>query len=110
MTRPTAKAWIPPQLHPESAGDVAEDVLDLVAEDDQDHDDDHRDKDQDQRVLDHPLTLVIGERLEEALEDERQFHSWSIQGNGSDGSGRSGEPRPLQLCYEYAAPLSSIDG
>ena len=57
MTRPTAKAAVPPFLHPQTAGDVAEDVLHLVAEDDED---------QDQRVLDHALTLVAGESVEES--------------------------------------------
>ena len=54
MTRLTANAGSPALLHPESAGDVAEDVLHLVAEDDEDHDHDHSDEDQDERVLDHP--------------------------------------------------------
>ena len=68
MTRLTAKAGIPVVLHPESAGDVAQDVLDLVAEDDQDHDDDHRDQDEDQRVLNHALAFVMAERRQESLE------------------------------------------
>jgi hypothetical protein len=78
MTRLTAKAGSSPSLHPQSAGDVAEDVLDLVAEDDQDHDDDDGDEDQDEGVLNHTLTFVIAESFEESLEDERKFHGLSI--------------------------------
>ena len=45
MARLTANAGSLALLRPEAAGDVAEDVLHLVAEDDED---------QDERVLDHP--------------------------------------------------------
>jgi len=54
MTRLTANAGSLAPRRPEAAGDVAEDVLHLVAEDDEDHDHDHSDEDQDERVLDHP--------------------------------------------------------
>src|SRR6202022_469845 len=91
MTRLTAKAGIPVVLHPEAAGDVAEDVLDLVAEDDQDHDHDHGDEDQDQRVPNHTLTFVIAEQLEESLENERKFHGLSILGNASHCRHYSGQ-------------------
>jgi hypothetical protein len=64
MTRPTAKAGIPPELHPESAGDVAENVLYLVAQDDQDHDHDDCDQDQDEGIFDHPLPFVVGKDVE----------------------------------------------
>src|ERR1700694_4434931 len=92
MTRLTAEAGSSPSLHPESAGDVAEDVLDLVAEDDQDHDHHHRDEDQDQGVLDHSLTFVIAEYFEESLEDERKFHGLSIKTNASECCHYSGQP------------------
>ncbi len=74
MTRRTAKAGAPPCLRPESAGDVAEDVLHLVTEDDEDHDDDHGDEDQDERVLDHALTLVAGNQLAEFFEEAMKLH------------------------------------
>ena len=54
MTRLTANAGSLALLRPEAPRDVAEDVLHLVAEDDEDHDHDHSDEDQDERVLDHP--------------------------------------------------------
>ena len=68
MTRLTAEAGSLVLLHPEAAGDVAEDVLDLVAEDDEDHDDNHGDEDQDERVLDHALTLIAGYGMAEPFE------------------------------------------
>jgi len=46
MTRLTANAGSLALLRSEAAGDVAEDVLHLVAEDDKDHDHDHGDEDQ----------------------------------------------------------------
>ena len=74
MTRLTAEAGSPALLRPESAGDVAEDVLHLVAEDDEDHDHDHSDEDQDERVLDHALTLVAGDQLAEFFEEPMKLH------------------------------------
>src|ERR1700730_8849043 len=100
MTRLTAKAGSSPSLHPEAAGNVAEDVLDLVAEDDQDDDHDHRDEDQDQGVLDHALTFVIGERREESLEEEWQFHDGSVQSNDSHTPYYSANLLALPLCHE----------
>src|SRR2546428_1960626 len=46
----------------QAARDVAEDVLDLVAEDDQDYDHDHRDQDEDKGVLDHTLPFLTVEQ------------------------------------------------
>ena len=74
MTRLTANAGSLALLRPEAAGDVAEDVLHLVAEDDQDHDHDHSDEDQDERVLDHALTLVAGDQLAEFFEEAMRLH------------------------------------
>ena len=65
MTRLTAEAGSPALLRPESAGDVAEDVLHLVAEDDED---------QDERVLDHSLTLFAGDQLAEFFEEAMRLH------------------------------------
>src|SRR5438093_1474950 len=56
------------------AGDVAEDVLHLVAEDDEDYDHDHSDEDQDERVLDHALTLFAGDQLAEFFEEAMRLH------------------------------------
>jgi hypothetical protein len=50
----------------ETARDVAEHVLDLVAEHDQDYDHDHRDQDEDEGVLNHTLALLTTEELTEA--------------------------------------------
>src|SRR5947209_8134676 len=53
----------------ETARDVAEDVLHLVAQDDQDHDNDHRDQDQDEGVLYHALPfLTVEQRAETKIE------------------------------------------
>jgi hypothetical protein len=49
----------------EAARDVAEDVLDLVAEDDQDYDHDHRDQDENKGVLNHALPFLTAEQLTE---------------------------------------------
>src|SRR3989442_12891994 len=49
-------------LLPQAGRDVAEDVLDLVAEDDQDYDHDHRDQDEDKGVLDHTLPFLTVEQ------------------------------------------------
>src|SRR4029077_7750821 len=46
----------------QAARDVAENVLDLVAEDDQDYDHDHRDQDEDKGVLDHTLPFLTVEQ------------------------------------------------
>src|SRR5437899_2796993 len=46
----------------QAARDVAEDVLDLVAENDQDYDHDHRDQDEDKGVLDHTLPFLTVEQ------------------------------------------------
>src|SRR3982074_887130 len=51
--------WV---LLAQAARDVAEDVLDLVAEDDQDYDHDHRDQDEDKGVLDHTLPFLTVEQ------------------------------------------------
>jgi len=74
MTRLTANAGSLALLRPEAAGDVAEDVLHLVAKDDEDHDHDHSDEDQDERVLDHALTLVAGDQLAEFFEEPMKLH------------------------------------
>ena len=74
MTRLTANAGSLALLCPEAAGDVAEDVLHLIAEDDEDHDHDHSDEDQDERVLDHTLTLVAGDQLAEFFEESMKLH------------------------------------
>src|SRR5438270_6190992 len=50
----------------ETARDVAEDVLDLVAEHDQDDDDDHRDQDENEGVLNHTLPFLTVEQFAEA--------------------------------------------
>src|SRR5438309_11401995 len=53
----------------QTARDVAEDVLHLVAQDDQDHDNDHRDQDQDEGVLYHALPfLTVEQRAETKIE------------------------------------------
>src|SRR6202011_581344 len=49
----------------QAARDVAEDVLDLVAEDDQDYDHDHRDQDENKGVLNHALPFLTAEQLTE---------------------------------------------
>jgi hypothetical protein len=46
----------------EAARDVAENVLDLVAEDDQDYDHDHRDQDENKGVLNHTLPFLTAEQ------------------------------------------------
>ena len=46
-------------LTAQAARDVAENVLDLVAENDEDHDDDNRDKNQNEGVLDHSLAFLL---------------------------------------------------
>src|SRR3982074_2474295 len=51
--------WV---LLAQAARDVAEDVLDLVAEDDEDYDHDHRDQDEDKGVLDHTLPFLTVEQ------------------------------------------------
>src|SRR5467141_2526506 len=65
----------------QAARDVAEDVLDLVAEDDQDYDHDHRDQDEDKGVLDHTLPFVTVEqsaKLEIKVGQHASFTSlWS---------------------------------
>jgi hypothetical protein len=48
-----------------TARDVAEDVLDLVAEDNQDHDHDYRDQDENEGVLYHALPFLTVEQLTE---------------------------------------------
>src|SRR5260370_32614797 len=53
---------------------VAEDVLHLVAQDDQDDDHHDRDQHQDESVLDHALPLVAGESVEKPLEQKWPFH------------------------------------
>jgi hypothetical protein len=110
MTRLTAKAGSSPSLHPEAAGDVAENVLDLVAKDDQDHDDDHRDEDQDQRVLDHTLTFVTAEYFEESLEDERMFHGFVYLGKRSLLLPLFGQASDCYNALVSSPALSSIDG
>jgi hypothetical protein len=50
----------------ETARDVAEDVLDLVAEDDQDYDHDHRDQDENKGVLNHTLPFLTVEQSAKA--------------------------------------------
>jgi hypothetical protein len=47
----------------ETARDVAEDVLDLVAEDDQNYDDHDSDQDEDKGVLDHTLPFLTVEQI-----------------------------------------------
>ena len=74
MTRLTANAGSLAPRRPEAAGDVAEDVLHLVAEDDEDYDHDHSDEDQDERVLDHALTLFAGDQLAEFFEEAMRLH------------------------------------
>src|ERR1700730_586527 len=61
-------------LSSEAAGDVAEHVLHLVAENDQDDDHDHRDQDQDQCIFDHALPLVSGKSTQRSPEQTLQFH------------------------------------
>src|SRR5438132_11097079 len=65
----------------QAARDVAEDVLDLVAEDDQDYDHDHRDQDEDKGVLDHTLPFLTVEqsaKLEIKVGQHASFTSlWS---------------------------------
>jgi hypothetical protein len=46
-------------LGPQTAGNVAEDVLDLVAKKDKDNDDNDRDEYQDEGVLDHTLAFLV---------------------------------------------------
>src|SRR6266513_6450684 len=63
-----APSWGPLSLAMEgllaqTARDVAEDVLDLVAEDDQDYDDHDRDQDEDKGVLDHTLPFLTVEQF-----------------------------------------------
>src|SRR5438445_8633693 len=50
----------------EAARDVAEDVLDLVAEDDKNYDHDHRDQDENKGVLHHALPFLTVEQLTKA--------------------------------------------
>jgi hypothetical protein len=47
----------------QTARDVAEDVLDLVAEDDQNYDDHDSDQDEDKGVLDHTLPFLTVEQI-----------------------------------------------
>src|SRR5207302_10795128 len=65
----------------QAARDVAEDVLDLVAEDDRDYDHDHRDQDEDKGVLDHTLPFLTVEqsaKLEIKVGQHASFTSlWS---------------------------------
>jgi hypothetical protein len=50
----------------ETARDVAEHVLDLVAKDDQNYDDNHGDQDEDEGVLYHALPFLTVKQLTEA--------------------------------------------
>src|SRR2546421_9028778 len=66
----------------EAARDVAEDVLDLVAENDQDYDDNHRDQDEDEGVLNHTLAFLTVEQGAEAeiqIAQHARFTSFSNQ-------------------------------
>src|ERR1700730_6528512 len=61
--------WLLPRttgLLAEAARNVAEHVLDLVAENDQDYDDNHRDQDENEGVLYHALPFLTVEQLTEA--------------------------------------------
>src|SRR5919204_6244447 len=76
----------------ETARDVAEHVLDLVAEHDQDYDDNHRDQDENEGVLYHTLPFLTVEQLTEAqikAGQHAKFTSFSSRSNGpSFTSGR----------------------
>src|SRR5437762_11098437 len=81
------------RLLPDSAADVAEDVRDLVAQQDQDDDHDHRDQDQDQGVLDHRLALLLVDHMRKPPPDEfNEMH---------DGIVRAG---PCAIRYRTVAP------
>ena len=53
------------QLLGQAARDVAKNVLNLVAQDDQNHDHDHRDQDENEGVLYHALPFLAVEQLTE---------------------------------------------
>src|SRR4030081_1869244 len=56
----------------QAARDVAEDVLDLVAEDDQDYDNHDSDQDEDKGVLDHTLPFLTVEQCANAVVKARK--------------------------------------
>jgi hypothetical protein len=61
----------------QAARDVAEDVLDLVAKDDQDYDNHDCDQDEDKGVLDHTLPFLTVEqsaKLEIKVGQHAEFH------------------------------------
>src|SRR2546428_673287 len=60
---PLVCSYEPRRLLAQAARDVAEDVLDLVTEDDKDHDNDHSDQDEDKGVLYHALPFLSVEQL-----------------------------------------------
>src|SRR5438105_13617835 len=69
------------------ARDIAKDVLDLVAQDDQDHDHDHRDQDENEGVLYHALPFLTVEQLTETEVQAGQhlrFTSFRETSRGSD--------------------------
>src|ERR1700724_139250 len=79
--RKRAPHWGPLSLAMEgllaqTARDVAEDVLDLVAEDDQNYDDHDSDQDEDKGVLDHTLPFLTVEQIADLVVDggKHWFH------------------------------------
>src|SRR6202011_1354225 len=60
----------------QTARDVAEDVLDLVAEDDQNYDDHDSDQDEDKGVFDHTLPFLTVEQIANLVVDggKHWFH------------------------------------
>src|SRR5205085_9621800 len=101
----------------EAARDVAEDVLDLVAENDQDYDDNHRDQDEDEGVINHTLAFLTVEQGAEAeiqIAQHARFTSFSnqIESNGpSFTSGRvqinAGSAKRWRKSFDDSVTLSS---
>src|SRR5207237_4295763 len=69
----------------QTARDVAENVLDLVAKDDQDDDDDHRDQNENKGVLDHTLPFLTVEQCTKAEIKVGQHAGFTSLGRRSNG-------------------------
>jgi hypothetical protein len=87
----------------QTARDVAEHVLDLVAEDDQNYDDHDSDQDEDKGVLDHTLPFLTVEQFAKPIVDGgKHLVSPPVKETGpSVASNRSQEVKALNaLCSE----------
>ena len=64
------------ELLAQSVADVGEGVVHLLAQHAQDDDDDDGDKNQDQRVFDHPLSLLVPPELRQELPEPEVEAGW----------------------------------